>query len=227
MRSHWLRTGTRVTGLVLVGLGTAHLVGNQGEISLQPIDPLLQVSSRYVFWGAGICELCVGLVCLLAGDLLLANGLVLWLTTCLVGYRLGLLHLGVATLRGYYQTMAQELGVGADVLNVAFGAAAGSLWCGSALGVVLLWKADRRKADPGHLRMTCPACGVHIEFATANLGQKVGCPRCQAAVTLRTPEPLKMTCFFCKKHIEFPPHAIGQKIHCPHCKMDITLKEPA
>ena len=227
MRSPWLRTVTRAAGLVLVGLGAAHLVGNQGQITLQPMDPLLQVSSRYLFWGTGGCELCVGMVCLLAGDLLLANGLVLWLTTCLLVYRVGLLTVGVATLRGYYQTMAEQFGVGAGLLNVLFGTAAGVLWCGSAVGVALLWRAGRQKASLESLKMTCPSCGVHVEFASRNLGQKMPCPQCETIVTLRKADPLKMTCFFCKEHIEFPPYGIGQKIHCPHCKMDITLKEPA
>lgn len=66
-----------------------------------------------------------------------------------------------------------------------------------------------------------------LKFLIQNLGQKVPCPHCRNAVTLRKSENLKISCYFCKEHIEFPAHALGQKISCPHCKMDITLKESA
>ena len=78
------------------------------------------------------------------------------------------------------------------------------------------------------LKMSCPACGVHIRFDERNIGQKkTRCPQCQTGITLRKPDLLKMACYFCKGHIEFPPHAIGEEMPCPHCQMDITLKEPA
>ncbi len=225
MHSRWLKPCTRAAGLVLIGLAAAHLAGNQGHLLIQPAEPVFQVSTRYLFWGLGACELAVGLACLLGSDLMLANGLVLWLTSSLLVYRLGLLDSGVATLRAYYLTMAHAFGVSAGTLNIWFGSAIGGLWCGSGLGVALLWQ-ERRELRHS-LKMSCPSCGVHISFATQNLGQQTSCPHCQARVTLRKAESLKMSCFFCHEHIEFPAHALGQKIHCPHCKMDITLKEPA
>jgi predicted RNA-binding Zn-ribbon protein involved in translation (DUF1610 family) len=83
----------------------------------------------------------------------------------------------------------------------------------------------RKAKSAKFLKMSCPACGIHIRFDGRNLGQTIPCPYCQIAITLRKPGLLKMTCFFCKEHIEFPAYAIGEKIPCPHCKMDITLKE--
>ncbi len=225
MRTRWLTPYTRAAGLLLIGFATAHLVGNQGGITLQPADPIFQVSSRYLFWGLGASELVVGLVCLFASDLMLANALALWLTSVLVIYRLGLLVCGMNTLRAYYQTMGHQFGISAGALNLLFGLAVGSLWCGSAFGVGWAW--EERKERLRSLKMTCPACGVHIAFDARDAGQKSPCPKCRAAVTLRKPDLLKMACFFCKKHIEFPSHAIGEKIRCPHCNMDITLKEPA
>jgi DNA-directed RNA polymerase subunit RPC12/RpoP len=68
---------------------------------------------------------------------------------------------------------------------------------------------------------------VHIRFDERNLSQKIPCPHCQTAITLRKPDLLKMACFFCEENVEFPAQAIGEKMPCPHCNMDITLKEPA
>jgi predicted RNA-binding Zn-ribbon protein involved in translation (DUF1610 family) len=93
--------------------------------------------------------------------------------------------------------------------------------------VISLWLKGRRANAATHLKMSCPACGVHIRFDEKNLGHKIPCPQCQKTINLRKPGLLKMACYFCKEHIEFPTHAIGEKIPCPHCKMDITLKEPA
>ena len=225
MRTHGLDSFTRAAGLLLIGFAAAHLAGNQGGITLQPADPVFQVSSRYLFWGLGVGELVVGLVCLLAGDLMLANALLLWLTSVLVIYRLGLLDFGVTTLRAYYQTMAQQFGVSAGALNLLFGLAVGGLWCGSAFGVGWAWKD--RKVRLRSRKMSCPACGVHIAFDARDVGQKSPCPQCGKPVVLRPPENLKMSCFFCQGHIEFPSHALGEKMRCPHCNMDITLKEPA
>ena len=79
----------------------------------------------------------------------------------------------------------------------------------------------------GYWKISCSACGGHIKFALQNEGQKILCPHCQKALTLRQPNVnLKTSCFFCHGHIEFPAHAIGTKMPCPHCLKDITLMEP-
>jgi DNA-directed RNA polymerase subunit RPC12/RpoP len=76
------------------------------------------------------------------------------------------------------------------------------------------------------MKMVCPACGGHVQFAAPNVGQQILCPHCQKEMALREPENLKMTCVLCGGHIEFPPHAVGQKINCPHCAKSITLLRP-
>ena len=77
--------------------------------------------------------------------------------------------------------------------------------------VAVLVVAETSKATDKSLKMSCSSCGGHIKFAVQNLGQRIACPHCQTAITLRQPENLKMSCFFCKGHIEFPSHALGQK----------------
>src|SRR5882757_8162957 len=44
------------------------------------------------------------------------------------------------------------------------------------------------------LKISCPCCGVHIQFATQNLGQQLSCPHCRTSITLRKPDLLKMAC---------------------------------
>ena len=98
------------------------------------------------------------------------------------------------------------------------------LLLGSYMALLWLWLESRKAKAAKFLKMSCPACGVHIRFDERNLGRKIACPHCQAAIALHRPGNLKMACYFCKEHIEFPSHAIGEKMPCPHCNMDITLK---
>ena len=156
--SRWISLGTMTYALtlarpvhprrrlaLLVRLAAVHVAGNQGQVALQPADPIFQISTRYLFWGVGACEFFVGMACLLASDLMSANLLLLWLTSSLVIYRLGLLATGVTSLGAYYQTTAHQFGVSTGRMNVLCGLATGSLWCGSALCVAVLWRSRNRE----------------------------------------------------------------------------------
>jgi DNA-directed RNA polymerase subunit RPC12/RpoP len=107
-------------------------------------------------------------------------------------------------------------------------AAAGTYWLApnarTARSAEARERTAQRDAASGLIRMTCPACGGHVRFASQNLGQQIPCPHCQSAIFLSNPEEyFKMTCVLCKGHVEFPPHALGRKIPCPHCAKTITL----
>ena len=131
-------------------------------------------------------------------------------------------------LRVYRGTTGYILGF------IPFGLALGT--CGAAVYLLFsaqartarLTRVRQRDAAAGLMKMVCPACGGHVQFAAVNAGQQIPCPHCQAAIALRQPDAsLKMTCVLCGGHIEFPPHAVGQKIDCPHCAKTITLLRPA
>jgi len=101
------------------------------------------------------------------------------------------------------------------------------LLLGSYTAVIWLWLRGRMSKTIASVKMFCPSCGAHIEFASQNSGRKIARPLCQTTLTLRMPTNLKMSCSFCREYIQFPAHAKGQKIPCPHCNMEITLKEPS
>ena len=214
-------------GVILLAVGTALFLTNWTNPAdlVTPLDPVLSLSLRTVFWVAGGVAMIVALICLFANRMewplcLLAwlglNGLVYIGGTHLQGYQ------GVA---GFLEGLSYAFRLPPDLGDVLVSLLAGYLLAG---GIVsLLWLRKLEKADGKLLKMPCPACGIHIKFASENLGQTTRCPQCQTSITLRSAESLKMACFFCHKHIEFPAHAIGNKIACPHCKMEITLKEPA
>lgn len=219
-----IRLFTCSSGALLLALASAAVIVNlAGPKDLVPVRDLVTGAPfNYTLWVAGGLALAIGLLALVTNRPAWAGIGLAWLATNFLVYRAGLASMGCGSLTGFLGSITYEFGISARsaafLLDVMFGyLLAGSL----ALLVRLEW---RRRCPPE--KMVCPICGTHIEFSVRNLGQKVPCPQCTTAITLRRPEPLKTACFFCKGHIEFPPYAVGEKIHCPHCKMDITLKEP-
>jgi hypothetical protein len=197
------------------------LLGGAGFVA--PHDPLLGVPARLVLSVYAAVAAAVALACVLGRPSATKALLVLWLTLNVVVYVVATRWTGqreIAYLADLAAVFHLQPATAARLAALAFV----GMCCAGLVALLGLWLggylAESRK-------MTCPACGGHIEFALRNLGQKIPCPHCRHEVTLRRPQNLKTNCFFCQGHIEFPAHAIGQKIHCPHCKRDITLKEPA
>jgi hypothetical protein len=223
MKTIYFRTSA---GALLLAMGTACFLANLASPAdlVTPHDPILALSMRTIFWIVGGVSLAVALDCLFDKNPTRPMLLLAWRAFNFLVYRIGLVAEEWRDLTGLLGGLAQTFGISAKTANILVHALWGYLMLGS--GYMIWWLAKQRKLDENLLRMPCPGCGGHIQFANQNLGRKSTCPHCRMAITLRKPDLLKMTCFFCKQHIEFPPHAIGDKISCPHCKMDIRLKEP-
>ncbi len=132
----------------------------------------------------------------------------------------------------HIQSQAGCIGGSGDPLQLTRGTMGGMtvvvplyLLLGSFAALIWLWAERGSKTDGGSLKMSCSACGGHIQFSAQNVGRKITCPHCWCTVTLRKPENLKMPCPDCQGHIEFPSHALGQKTACPHCNKNIILNE--
>jgi hypothetical protein len=199
-----------------------------GELA-QPRDPLLHVSIRLWFWFCGMTFLLVALFCLFGRWEFRQLAMLVWVSTILVVYFTALLWLETNKPGFLFASIGDTFGVS---VNLATGVAACVLAYiflgGVTMLLWLLWGVRVRKwaVHPDQFfKLFCPGCGGHIQYAVHNVGERVSCPHCAAAVTLRSPGNLKMSCYFCKEHIEFPSHAIGTKMPCPHCKREITLKE--
>ena len=218
--------------LLLVMASALFLINLAGPIHLVlPRDPISGISLRYLFWIFGAIAALLAFLCLFSERPARAIPWVAWLATNFLIYRIGLYFEGCHNLTGFLASATYAFAIPAKAASLLVDAAFTYLFIGSC--ILLLWRWLSSSTTPilhhsttPFLKMCCPACGTHIEFAAQDVGQKVPCPHCRATVTLRKPDLLKTVCFFCKGHIEFPPHAIGERIQCPHCKMDITLKEP-
>lgn len=208
---------------------------NLANMSLTPPhDPLSGLTLRLLFWLVGGLFLAVSLFCLGVRSCFFRVLLVAWLAVNFEVYQLGLFSIGSRSLHTYFGYVSPMFGVPSRALELFV---QGAFLCFLIGSLLLLFGFRRDKnqaraqadqlASGAMFKNYCPSCGGHILFSAINLGQKIPCPHCQCAITLRKPDNLKMSCFFCQGHIEFPAHAIGQKLKCPHCHMDIGLKEPA
>jgi predicted RNA-binding Zn-ribbon protein involved in translation (DUF1610 family) len=212
--------------ILLIAALERFLIAAGGASALSLPEPVLGIPLRYsVLLVAGF-ELCVAMICLLGRQTGLQLGWLAWLATNYVVYRIGLLTMGLHCQGTCIGSLTDPLHLARGTIGIMVGYLPFYLLLGSYAALGWLWWAGRRAKAAKFLKMSCPACGVHIRFDERNLGQKIPCPHCQKNITLRKPDLLKIACFFCKEHIEFPSHAIGEKMPCPHCKMDITLKEP-
>ena len=196
-----------------------------GDAQVLPLpDPMLGIPLRYAVIAVGALELAVALICLFGKRAGLQIGWLAWLATNYVVFWIGLLtmhcHPQGTCIGGLTDPLHLYQGTTGYVLEfIPF-----VLVLGSYAALIWVWTHSRTIET---VKMSCPACGIHIEFASQYIGQRIPCPQCQQTITLRRPANLKMSCALCGGHIEFPSHAIGQHIACPHCAKTITLLNPA
>ena len=196
--------------------------------AIQPHEPVFMLSLPTFFRVVGGFELAVALVCLFGKDIVLQISLVLWFAASFMVYRIGMTFSGViGGFNGYSGNITDAFGVSHRLANALLEIVPLYLLVGSLVAMAWSWWYQRQQRLHPVVKMSCPSCGIHIEFSGQYVGRQIPCPQCQKVITLRKSDLLKMSCFFCKEHIEFPAHAIGEKMPCPHCNMDITLKEPA
>jgi hypothetical protein len=196
------------------------------QTAIHPHEPVFMLALPTFFRVVAGLEFAIALVCLFGKDIVLQTSFALWLATSLMVYRIAMVFSGATGgFNGYSGNITDAFGVSHRVVNALLETVPLYLLAGSLVVMAWSWWHQCHHRLHPAIRMSCPACGIHIEFASQYACRKIPCPHCQTAITLRKPENLKMSCFFCQEHIEFPAHAIGEKIPCPHCKMDITLKE--
>jgi hypothetical protein len=224
----WIRYFILSSGAILLAAAlTCFLIAADSAQVMSLPEPVLGIPLRYAVLAVGAFELVVALFCLFGKRVGLQAGWLAWLATNYMVYRIGLFTMHCHPQATCIGSLTDPLHLSLGTMGILIGFLPFYLLLGSYAAVIWLWLEGRRAKAAKFLKMSCPACGVHIRFADQNLGRKIPCPHCQASITLRKPDLLKMACFFCQEHIEFPSHAIGEKMSCPHCNMDITLKEPA
>ncbi|HUZ08284.1 MAG TPA: hypothetical protein VMV89_12460 [Candidatus Paceibacterota bacterium] len=245
----WIRYFIPTVGVILLAAALTRFViaaGNAQVLALP--DPMLGIPLRVTVLMVGGFELVVALICLFGRRIGLQTGWLAWLGTNYVVFWIGL---------AWQHCSPQGTCIGSltDPLRLYYGATGYilqflpfGLALGSYAALVQPWLAKRVKvesppvqtavANSGpaktgaavlvrSLKISCTACGGHVEFATNLLGETIPCPHCRATITLKRADNIKMSCSSCGGNIEFPSHALGEKIPCPHCSTDVILAKSA
>jgi len=225
----WIRYFILSAGAILLvaAVGRFLIAVGQTQVLALP-DPVLGIPWRLGVLLVGGFELGVAVLCLFGKRIGIQIGWVAWLAVNILVFQLGAL-----AMHGHWQatsigSLTDPLQLTRGLMGVLIGFLPLVLLLGSGTASAYLWLGQRAEVrvreEAKSIKMSCPACGVHIRFESERTGQLIDCPQCHKTITLRGPQNLKMSCFFCHEHIEFPAHAIGEKLKCPHCAKDVTLK---
>jgi len=86
---------TRSSGALLLVTALAKLISGFGHQKvLDSLEPVSQFQFRHIFVIVGLAEMIVGLLCLFHHGRSLRVGLIVWISTCFLGYRISLVWLG-------------------------------------------------------------------------------------------------------------------------------------
>jgi len=89
--SKWVRWFVVSAGMILLITGLAKIVSAFGKaLVLTQHDPVFQISFKNLMLFSGILELALSIFCFIGKNITLQAGLVAWLATCFLFYRLGI-----------------------------------------------------------------------------------------------------------------------------------------
>jgi hypothetical protein len=135
-------------GLLLLTTGAAKIISACGRVRiLQTPDPVLAISLQNLFWVVGSLELAVALVCFFAKRVRLQVGLVAWLATNFVFYRLGLFWIGYHKPCSCLGNLTDALHIPPQIANTVMKIILGYLLIGSYATLFWLWR-QKRKPPP-------------------------------------------------------------------------------
>jgi len=245
----WIKPFIHSAGGILLAAALIRFVIAAGNAQIMVLpDPMLGIPLRYAVLLVGGLELVVALICLFGSRVGLQLGWLAWLATNYVVFWIGLIWQHCAPQGTCIGSLTDPLRIYHGTTGYILQFIPFCLALGSYAALLQLWFAKRVKvespsvqtavANPGtartgapvlvrSLKISCTACGGHVEFPTNLLGETIPCPHCRATIILKRADNIKMSCSSCGGHIEFPAHALGEKIPCPHCAKTITLPKIA
>lgn len=133
VKSRFERPFLVTAGLILIAMAAAELMGNQGSVAVQPLDPVSGLSSRYLFWALAGIEAVIGVACLVDPGRPANFGLTFWLASYVLIYRASLLFLGVRSMDSYVSTMSLNFEIPVSAMRCLISLGIVYIWCGSGL----------------------------------------------------------------------------------------------
>jgi hypothetical protein len=128
-------------GLILAFTAVAKVASSGGAArALQTTDPIIGLPFATVFLCAGLAELVVAHYDLKWTDILSRAGLVAWISTCFLVYRIGLVWVGWHKPCGCMGTFTDALHLSPQAADTIMKCVLGYLLLGSYMCLLLFWK---------------------------------------------------------------------------------------
>ena len=132
-------------GLLLAITAVAKFISSLGNAHiLNYADPLLAISFRRVFWIVGTLEVAVALVCIFGKSIRLQTGLLAWLTTSFLVYRLGLIWVNYQKPCSCLGNLTDALHIPPQTADTAMKIVLAYLLIGSYGTLLWLWRQKRK-----------------------------------------------------------------------------------
>jgi hypothetical protein len=245
MKTNWIKPFIYTAGGILLAAALIRfLIVACHHPALALPEPLLGIPLRYAILAVGTLEIVVAGICLFGKNVRLQAAWLAWVATNFVVFEAGLVYMHVHPQASCLGSLTDPLQLSRGFTGDVVGLLPFYVLLGSYAAVAAPFLQKRTKVTKGascapeanrpkpglpayarFIKISCTACGGHIEFPTNLFGGQIPCPHCRAVITLQKVVNVKMACPGCGGHLEFPDHAQGQQIPCPHCQAQITLKK--
>jgi hypothetical protein len=140
-------------GSVLLVTAVAKFISSLGDQKvLQALEPLSGLPFREVFIITGLLEVAVGLCCLFHRRMLLQVGLVAWLATCFLWYRLALVWHGYHLPCSCLGNLTGALSISPHTADLVMKVVLGYLLVGSYASLLAMWRPWNRSPGTGFSR---------------------------------------------------------------------------
>jgi len=136
-------------GCLLLATAIAKFISASGSASiLHSPDPILSIKSRYVLCFLGAIEFAIGLICAFSKRQWLQAGLIAWLATNFLLYRLGLEWIGHRKPCSCLGNLTDALHISSQTADVAMKIILAYLLIGSYTSLLWLWCQRKSTAAP-------------------------------------------------------------------------------
>jgi len=141
------RIAIRVSGCMLILTGVVKLLSAAGNSAIvKTLDPIFGVPFEKIFLFVGLVELIVGTVCLFGKNVTIQVFLLVWLSTCILIYRLSLYWIGWVKPCSCLGNLTGSLHISSKAADTIMKVILMYLLIGSYAMLFLLWRQGKRPA---------------------------------------------------------------------------------
>lgn len=138
-----------LSGILLLFTAIAKFVSSMGGARILKVsDPLFGIPFQHVFWIVGIIELIIAVVCISGRRIILQAGLLAWLASSFVMYRMSLMLTGYQKPCACLGSLTDALPISPQIVNIVLKMILAYLLIASYGTLIWHWKQCRSRTTP-------------------------------------------------------------------------------